>query len=96
MTILITGVAGLIGSRLADYIIEHTGHRVIGIDDLSGGYIENVNDNVKFYQRDLSYDDISDIFKTHNIDVVYHRDQRDRLILVTSTYNTNSSEVLTR
>ena len=72
MTILITGVAGLIGSRLADYIIEHTGHRVIGIDDLSGGYPENVNPYVKFYKRDLSCDDISDIFENNNIGIVYH------------------------
>lgn len=72
MQILITGVAGLIGSRLADYIIENTEDKVIGIDDLSGGYIENVNSKVEFYNRDLSEDNISDIFETHDIDVVYH------------------------
>jgi uncharacterized membrane protein len=44
MKILITGVAGLIGSRLADYIIEnHPDFYVVGMDDLSGGYKENVN-----------------------------------------------------
>lgn len=72
MNILITGVAGLIGSRLADYIIENTNHSIIGIDDLSGGYIENVNPEVIFYHRDLSEDNIDDIFQKHNIDVVYH------------------------
>ena len=72
MQILITGVAGLIGSRLADYIIDNTEDKVIGIDDLSGGYIENVNSKVEFYNRDLSEDNISDIFETHDIDVVYH------------------------
>ena len=30
--ILITGVAGLLGSRLADWIIENTDNKVIGID----------------------------------------------------------------
>ena len=36
-TVLITGVAGLLGSRLADWIIENKpGTEVIGIDDLSG------------------------------------------------------------
>lgn len=35
--ILITGIAGLLGSRLADWIIENTDNEVIGIDDLSGG-----------------------------------------------------------
>ena len=35
--ILITGVAGLIGSKLADWIIENKPeYTVIGIDDLSG------------------------------------------------------------
>ena len=38
--VLITGVAGLLGSRLADWIIENKkGYKVVGIDDLSGGYI---------------------------------------------------------
>ena len=38
-TILITGVAGLMGSRMADWIIEHhPEYRVVGIDNLSGGY----------------------------------------------------------
>ena len=31
--ILITGVAGLLGSRLANWIIENTNYQVIGIDD---------------------------------------------------------------
>ena len=44
MNILITGVAGLLGSRLADWIIEiNPEYNVSGIDNLSGGYIENIN-----------------------------------------------------
>ena len=34
MKIVITGVAGLLGSRLADWIQTNTEHEVIGIDDL--------------------------------------------------------------
>ena len=45
MKVLITGVAGLLGSRLADWIIENNKAQVFGVDDLSGGYIENVNTN---------------------------------------------------
>ena len=72
-TILITGVAGLIGSRMADWIIEnHPEYDVVGIDNLFGGYIENVNPKVIFYKRELSYDDISDIFDAHCIEYVYH------------------------
>ena len=43
MKVLITGVAGLLGSRLADWVIENTDHSVVGIDNLSGGFIENIN-----------------------------------------------------
>ena len=49
MKYLITGVAGLLGSRLADWIVENTNNEVIGIDDLSGGYIENVNKMEMYY-----------------------------------------------
>ena len=38
MNVLITGVAGLLGSRLADWILENKPEvKVIGVDDLSGG-----------------------------------------------------------
>jgi UDP-glucose 4-epimerase len=74
-TVLITGVAGLIGSRMADWIIEnHPSVEIIGIDDLSGGYIENVNPKVKFYNLDLASnrDTINYIFTTHKPNLVYH------------------------
>ena len=72
-SILITGVAGLLGSRLADWIIEnHSEYNVVGIDNLFGGYIENVNEQVVFYKRDLSCDDLSDIFEKHDIEYVFH------------------------
>jgi UDP-glucose 4-epimerase len=39
MKILITGVAGLLGSRLADWLIQNVQDcKIIGLDDLSGGY----------------------------------------------------------
>lgn len=70
--ILITGVAGLLGSRLADWVIEHKKeYKIIGIDNLSGGYEENINPEVIFYNRDLT-DDISDIFEKYNPEYVYH------------------------
>lgn len=71
--VLITGVAGLLGSKLADWIIENKkDYKVIGIDNLFGGYMENVNKDVIFFKRDLSSDDISDIFDKYNIDYVFH------------------------
>ena len=72
-TILITGVGGLLGSRMADLIIENKPeYEVVGIDSLFGGYLENINKEVVFYKRDLAVDDISDIFNKHNIEYVYH------------------------
>lgn len=71
--ILITGAAGFIGSRFADYIIEnHPEYKIIGIDNLFGGYIENVHSDVIFYNLDLSKDNLSEIFNKYNIEYVYH------------------------
>jgi UDP-glucose 4-epimerase len=71
--ILITGVAGLLGSRLADWIIENKPeYNVIGVDDLSGGFKENVHPKVKFWQMDLVNHPIENIFEAHKIDYVYH------------------------
>lgn len=73
MNILITGVAGLIGARLADYMIDkHPDVTVIGIDSLFGGYEDNINPNVIFYKRDLATDSIKDIFEKHRPDYVFH------------------------
>jgi UDP-glucose 4-epimerase len=73
-TILITGIAGLLGSRMADWIIENTDYMVIGIDDLSGGFIDNVNKKVEFHQLNLVTDvvELNNIFSTKKIDYVYH------------------------
>lgn len=72
-SVLITGNAGLLGSRLANWILEnHKEYEVVGIDDLSGGYIENVDKRVVFYQRDLSCDNIRDIFDKHEFKYVFH------------------------
>jgi len=73
MKILITGVAGLIGSRLADYIIMNQPDvYIVGIDDLSGGYIENVNPKVELWQMNLINGNISECFERHQFDYVYH------------------------
>ena len=73
MKVLITGVAGLLGSRLADWIIENKPEvEVIGIDDLSGGYEENINPKVTFWQMNLTEHPIENIFEFHKIDYVFH------------------------
>lgn len=73
MNILITGVAGLLGSRLADYLIQNIPNvNIIGIDDLSGGYVENINPKVIFYDIDCNDLVVEEIFEHNNIDYVYH------------------------
>jgi UDP-glucose 4-epimerase len=72
-TVLITGVAGLLGSRLADWIIEnHPEYKVVGIDDLSGGYGENIHPQIKFYQMDLNDTKLDQVFEHHQPNYVFH------------------------
>ena len=71
--VLITGVAGLLGSRLADWIVENKPeYKIIGIDDLSGGFKENINSKVNFYAHDLVTGDLNQVFTEHKIDYVFH------------------------
>ena len=70
MKCLVTGGAGFIGSHVVDYLVSE-GYDVVVIDDLSGGYVENLKHKVKFIKKDL-------IDLKHNdpllkdIDIVYH------------------------
>jgi UDP-glucose 4-epimerase len=73
MRVLITGVAGFLGSRLADWIIEHIPDaEVIGIDNLSGGYKENLHDLVEFFPVDILDDKVSEVFSTYRPEYVFH------------------------
>lgn len=68
--ILITGIAGFMGGHLARKFIEE-GNVVVGIDNLIGGYIENVPLSARFIQADLN--DLEEITPFFNdIDVVVH------------------------
>jgi UDP-glucose 4-epimerase len=68
--VLITGVAGFLGSHLADRFLAE-GHFVVGVDNLIGGYAENVPTKVNFHQLDLSdLESIKPIFA--DIDLVVH------------------------
>lgn len=71
--ILITGVAGLLGSRMSDWLIKNKPNvEIIGIDDLSGGYVENIPNEVTFYKMDLKNKKIKNIFESHKPDYVFH------------------------
>ncbi len=51
--ILVTGVAGFMGSHLATTLVGQGYKHVFGVDDLSGGYKENVHPGCRFTQLDL-------------------------------------------
>ena len=72
-TILITGVAGLLGSRLAEYILENKpDYRVVGIDDMSGGYESNIPDGVTFYKTNITDGKLAEVFSKEKPNYVYH------------------------
>lgn len=72
--VLITGVAGLLGSRLADWIVENRLADVVGVDDLSGGYIENVNPSIEFHNINLHANTkkMDELFAEKKFDYVFH------------------------
>jgi len=73
MKILITGVAGLLGSKMAEWIsLKYPHYHIAGIDDLSGGYFENIPAGVKFYKIDLKDPQLNRIFELEKPDYVYH------------------------
>mgnify|MGYP003350628334 FL=1 len=51
MKIFITGIAGFLGSHLADRMLE-LGHEVSGNDTLIGGYVQNVPEKATFFNID--------------------------------------------
>lgn len=73
--VLITGVAGLLGSRLTDWIaVNQLEYDIVGIDDLSGGYQENINSNVIFHNLNLVNEvhKLSEIFEHYKPEYVFH------------------------
>lgn len=69
-SVFITGIAGFLGSHLADALIAE-GYRVSGCDNLTGGYLENVPDAVDFYEYDTSnYKLMQQV--TRDAQVVFH------------------------
>src|SRR3990167_9134283 len=70
--VLVTGVAGLIGSHMAKHLVSK-GYDVFGIDNLSGGYAENIPLGVTFYCDDLTDKKrLASLFKKIMPDYVYH------------------------
>ncbi len=70
MRTIVTGAAGFIGSHVAE-LLANEGHDVLAIDNLSGGFLENVPRGARFAQLDIT-SDLSGVFEGFRPEAVYH------------------------
>ena len=78
LRVLITGVAGFIGSNLADRLIKDNKYQVIGIDNLAYGREEQIPEGVEFYKMDIRSPSIIPIFQ--HSDFVFHLAAKNSII----------------
>lgn len=72
MKSLVTGGAGFIGAHVTNELIKQ-GHTVVVLDDLSGGFEDNVNSKAAFINGSISdYELLKKLFEEHKFDYVYH------------------------
>ena len=72
MAVLVTGGAGFIGSHIVNDLLDRK-ENVVVLDDLSGGFKDNVNPKATFVEGSIN--DISlvkKIFEQHRIEYVFH------------------------
>ena len=71
MKILVTGGAGVIGSHIADRLLE-LGHEVVIVDNLSTGFPANLNPRATFYKMNLLDCELAEVFRQEQPDIVSH------------------------
>ena len=70
MKVFVTGVAGFLGSHLADHFIHH-GHEVAGCDNMIGGDLQNLPEGIQFEEADCC--DVDAMKRlTRGADLIYH------------------------
>ena len=70
--VLVTGAAGFIGSHVAEHCI-HLGFEVVGVDDLSGGFRENIPSGAEFRQGTVTDSEwVASLWADGHYDFVYH------------------------
>lgn len=70
--ILVTGVAGFIGSHVAENCLR-LGFDVVGVDDLSGGFVENIPAGVDFRNGSITdHTWLASLWDEGRFDYVYH------------------------
>jgi len=69
---LVTGGAGFIGAHVVNELLK-LGHEVVVLDDLSGGFEDNVNSKAIFVKGSIVDSDcVNRLFEDHNFDYIYH------------------------
>jgi UDP-glucose 4-epimerase len=69
---LVTGGAGFVGSHVVDELVRLK-RNVIVLDDLSGGFVENINPKARFIKGSVTDKVlVGSIFAEHDIDYVFH------------------------
>jgi UDP-glucose 4-epimerase len=70
--ILVTGAAGFIGSHVASHLVQQ-GHRVIALDDLSGGFADQVPAGAQFVRGSVTDAGlVPRLFAEHRFEYVFH------------------------
>src|SRR6516164_5014303 len=71
-TSLVTGGAGFMGSHIAEHHLK-LGHSVVVLDDLSGGFRDNVPPDAQFIEGSIQDHELVDrLFVQYSFDYVYH------------------------
>ena len=69
---LVTGGAGFMGSHIADQLLQ-MGHTVVVLDDLSGGFVQNIPRAASFIKGSILDESlIHEIFEKYSFNYVYH------------------------
>ena len=72
VNILVTGGAGFIGSHVAEELIK-LDHQVVVLDDLSGGFMDNVIPDAQFVQGSITdHELVNRLFEEHKFEYVFH------------------------